>query len=171
MKLYRKFGLLLLILVFLLCGCNELGFFTENSNIDGPKAVFEAQKVEETIEEDGSYTSPESVSAYLKTFHKLPSNYITKNEAVKLGWDNKKGNLWEVTDQKSIGGDRFLNREKKLPQKDGRIWYECDINYKGGYRGEERIVYSNDGLIYYTEDHYETFDLLVDSTDSFSNEE
>lgn len=57
----------------------------------------------------------------------------------------------------SIGGDVFLNREKLLPVEDGRSWYECDVNYNGGYRGGERLVYSSDGLIYQTSDHYKTF--------------
>ena len=74
--------------------------------------------------------------------------------------DNSKGNLWEVTNKKSIGGDRFGNREGFLPEADTRKYYECDINYDGGYRGSERIVYSNDGLVFYTDDHYETFEKL-----------
>lgn len=115
---------------------------------------------EELVEEDGTYNSPELVAAYLHSFHKLPSNYITKNEAEKLGWDSEKGNLWDVTDKMSIGGNRFGNYEGLLPEADGRVWYECDVNYNGGYRGAERILYSNDGLIYYTDDHYKTFTKL-----------
>lgn len=60
----------------------------------------------------------------------------------------------------SIGGDRFGNREGLLPTAKGRKYYECDIDFDGTYRGAKRIVYSNDGLIYYTEDHYESFELL-----------
>lgn len=112
------------------------------------------------ITEDGHYTSKEEVALYIHTYDKLPPNYITKREASELGWEASEGNLWEVTDKKSIGGDKFYNREGKLPKKEGRQYYEADINYEGGYRGPERIVYSNDGLIYYTDDHYETFTLL-----------
>lgn len=115
---------------------------------------------EELVEEDGVYSTPELVAAYLYVFHKLPSNYITKNDAVKLGWDSEKGNLWDVTDQMSIGGSRFGNYEGLLPDAKGRTWYECDVNYNGGYRGAERILYSSDGLIYYTDDHYKTFTRL-----------
>ena len=116
---------------------------------------------EETIpDEDGRYTTAEDVAAYIHHYGKLPKNFITKNEAKDLGWDNSKGNLWEVTDEMSIGGDHFGNYEGKLPDAGGRTWRECDINYSGGYRGAERIVYSNDGLIYYTNDHYETFTQL-----------
>lgn len=77
-----------------------------------------------------------------------------------LGWDAQEGNLWEVTDRMSIGGNRFGNREKQLPEADGRQYYEADVNYQGGYRGAERLVYSNDGLIFYTKDHYESFEQL-----------
>ena len=114
----------------------------------------------ELVEEDGIYSTPDLVAAYIHTFHKLPSNYITKNEASKLGWVSNEGNLWDVTDEMSIGGDKFGNYEGLLPKKNGRQWYECDVNYYGGYRGSERILYSNDGLIYYTDDHYESFTQL-----------
>jgi hypothetical protein len=112
------------------------------------------------ILEDGVYTSKEEVALYLHTYGKLPRNFLTKNEAMDKGWEASKGNLWDVTDKMSIGGDRFGNREGLLPKASGRQWYECDINYTGGYRGEERLVYSNDGLIYYTRDHYQTFTKL-----------
>lgn len=112
------------------------------------------------LDKSGSYTSKEAVSLYLVTYETLPDNYITKSEAMKLGWKSSEGNLWDVTDQKSIGGDVFRNREKALPIKDGRTYYEADIDYEGGYRNEKRIVYSDDGLIYYTHDHYKNFELL-----------
>lgn len=114
----------------------------------------------ELVEEDGIYSTPDLVAAYIHTFNKLPKNFITKDEATKLGWVSSKGNLWDVTDEMSIGGDKFGNYEGLLPKKNGRQWYECDVNYTGGFRGDERIVYSNDGLIYYTEDHYESFTKL-----------
>ena len=110
---------------------------------------------------DGSYTSKEEVAAYLHEYEKLPSNYITKKEAESLGWDNKEGNLWEVAPGKSIGGDRFGNREGLLPEEEDRKYFECDIDYEGGFRNGKRIVYSNDGLIYYTEDHYESFEEIL----------
>lgn len=112
------------------------------------------------IKEEGTYTSKEEVATYLHEFGHLPDNFITKKEAKELGWDSKEGNLSEVAPGKSIGGDRFGNYEGILPKKDGRTYQECDINSDGGYRGAERIVYSNDGYIYYTEDHYKTFELL-----------
>lgn len=112
------------------------------------------------VTEDGSYTTREEVALYLHTFGHLPGNYITKKEAEQLGWDNKKGNLWEVAPGKSIGGSHFGNYEKQLPEKKGRKYYECDINYEGKYRGAERIIYSDDGLVFYTGDHYKTFEQL-----------
>lgn len=113
-----------------------------------------------SIEEQGSYTDRDSVALYLHTYGRLPDNYITKKQAEAAGWISKEGNLWEVAPGKSIGGSRFGNYEKKLPDQEGRVWYECDINFDGSYRGAERIVYSDDGLIYYTGDHYQTFEQL-----------
>lgn len=97
---------------------------------------------------------------YLHTYQHLPENFITKNEAKELGWDSNEGNLAEVAPGKSIGGDYFGNYEGILPEQEDRDYYECDIDSDGGYRGAKRIVFSNDGLIYYTEDHYESFELL-----------
>lgn len=113
-----------------------------------------------TVEESGTYTSKEEVALYIHLYGHLPDNYITKRQAEKLGWDGKAGNLWEVAPGMSIGGSRFGNYEKALPEKEGRTYYECDIDYDGGYRGAKRIIYSDDGLIFYTEDHYKTFEEL-----------
>lgn len=114
----------------------------------------------ERIDANGYYSTPEDVALYIYTYGRLPQNYITKGEAQMLGWKSSRGNLWDVTDRMIIGGDRFYNREGLLPNKSGRLYYECDVNYYGGYRGSERLVYSNDGLIYYTKDHYRSFILL-----------
>ena len=102
-------------------------------------------------------TSFAEVADYVKKHHQLPGNFITKRDARRLGWDPARGNLWDVVPGKSIGGDVFHNRERKLPNKGGRVWYEADIHYKGGKRGKDRIIFSNDGFIYKTEDHYRTF--------------
>lgn len=112
------------------------------------------------VKEDGSYTSKEEVAVYIHTYGHLPSNYITKNEAKELGWVSNEGNLDEVAPGKSIGGDRFGNYDKMLPVEEGRTYYECDIDFDGGYRNDKRIIYSDDGLIFYTGDHYETFEQL-----------
>lgn len=112
------------------------------------------------VEEGGTYTSKEKVAAYIHEFGHLPSNYISKSKAKKAGWVSNKGNLGEVLPGMSIGGSEFYNDEGLLPDAPGRTWTECDINYEGGYRGAERIVFSNDGLIFYTADHYKTFEQL-----------
>ncbi|NLC42260.1 MAG: hypothetical protein GX775_05345 [Erysipelothrix sp.] len=110
----------------------------------------------------GIVTSRDEVASYIHTHGELPDNYLTKQEAMDLGWVASEGNLWEVTDQMSIGGDRFGNREGLLPEAPGRIYYEADIDYEGGFRNGKRIVYSNDGLIFYTDDHYESFEVLYE---------
>ncbi len=111
------------------------------------------------LDEDGTYNSAEDVSLYLYTYDHLPDNYITKNEARDLGWTG--GSVEQVAPGCAIGGDRFGNREGILPKAEGRQYYECDIDTIGETsRGAKRIVWSDDGLIYYTEDHYESFTLL-----------
>ncbi len=120
----------------------------------------EGKEDELTVTEDGTYTSKEEVALYIHLYDHLPDNYITKREAQDLGWSNREGNLDEVAPGKSIGGDRFGNYEGQLPEKNGRKYRECDIDFDGGYRGSKRIIYSSDGLIYYTEDHYKTFERL-----------
>ncbi len=112
------------------------------------------------VEEGGWYDTMEEVAIYLTFFEELPDNYLTKKEAQNLGWESRKGNLWDVAYGCSIGGDKFGNYEKLLPDKKGRKWTECDIDFEGDYRNGERIVFSNDGLIYYTDDHYESFDKI-----------
>lgn len=112
----------------------------------------------QTVSEDGVYTTKDEVALYLHLFSHLPSNYITKKEAQNLGWVSKDGNLWDVAPGKSIGGDRFGNYEGLLPQ--GHNYYECDIDFPGDYRNAKRIIFSTDGLVYYTEDHYSSFELL-----------
>ena len=112
-----------------------------------------------TIDEAGTYTSKEDVGLYLYTYGHLPENFITKSDARALGWSG--GGLDDYANGKCIGGDRFGNNEGILPEARGRQYYECDIGtlHKDS-RGAKRIVFSDDGLIYYTEDHYESFDLL-----------
>lgn len=111
------------------------------------------------IEEEGWFYDAENVALYLHVYGHLPDNYITKSEANALGW--RSGSVERVAPGYAIGGDYFQNREGLLPKKDGRQYYECDIDTDGGKsRGSKRIVFSNDGLIYYTTDHYRSFTLL-----------
>jgi len=118
-----------------------------------------ASEGEPRVREDGVYDSKEEVALYIHIFGHLPSNYITKKEAEALGWEG--GSVEEYAPGKCIGGSYFGNREGLLPEADGRKYTECDIDTLGASkRGAKRIVFSNDGLIYYTEDHYESFELL-----------
>lgn len=111
------------------------------------------------LPEDGVYTSRDEVVRYISIYGHLPSNFITKKEAQALGWEG--GSLEPYAPGKCIGGSRFGNYEGLLPEKEGRVYTECDIDTLGAdRRGAKRIVFSNDGLIYYTEDHYESFELL-----------
>ena len=122
-----------------------------------PEAQPEATQA--TIDESGAYTSKEDVALYLYTYGHLPENFITKSAARELGWSG--GGLDDYADGKCIGGDRFGNNEGLLPEARGRQYYECDIDtLHRDSRGAKRIVFSDDGLIYYTDDHYESFELL-----------
>jgi hypothetical protein len=114
---------------------------------------------EPPIDEKGWYYSKEDVALYLYTYGHLPSNFITKSQAQSLGWSG--GSVERYKAGAAIGGDRFSNREGLLPKASGRQYYECDIDTNGrNSRGAKRIVFSNDGLIYYTDNHYESFTLL-----------
>lgn len=97
----------------------------------------------------------------LKNESELPDYYLTGNEAKAKGWIPEEANLATVCPDKMISGGIFKNRNGHLPESDGRIWYEADINYKSGYRNTQRVVYSNDGLIFVTYDHYQTFFEIV----------
>ena len=126
---------------------------------DAPALTLLTPAPDAALDEDGVYTTAEDVALYLHTYGRLPSNFITKAEAEKAGWPG--GSLEKYCPGKCIGGDRFGNREGLLPNAQGRVWYECDVNTLGAKsRGAERLVYSNDGLIYYSDDHYESFTRL-----------
>ena len=113
----------------------------------------------QTLPEDGTYTTKEDVALYIHLYGHLPDNFLTKKEAEKLGWPG--GSLEPYAPGMCIGGSRFGNYEGLLPEAEGRTYTECDIDTLGAEkRGAKRIVFSNDGLIYYTEDHYESFTLL-----------
>ena len=134
-----------------------------DSGIDASSSSHEetlpSSEAPDQLPEDGSYTSKEDVALYIHLYGCLPSNFITKKEAEALGW--KGGSLEPYASGMCIGGNRFGNYEGLLPEKDGRSYTECDIDTLGAdKRGSKRIVFSNDGLIYYTEDHYESFELL-----------
>lgn len=175
------FALLAIVLAVWVNGVDSL-FEDQTPDSSISIAASSSQAIEETIQESEpqesaeiitssgvtqgqSYSTKDEVAAYIHQFNELPPNYLTKDEAEALGWDNSEGNLWEVTDGMSIGGDVFGNREGLLPKQAGRTYYEADIDYAGGFRGAERIVYSDDGLIFYTDDHYESFEQLYGEGD------
>ncbi|MEX1040142.1 MAG: ribonuclease domain-containing protein [Pirellulaceae bacterium] len=97
------------------------------------------------------------IAAHVWEHGELPARFLTKREAQRLGWVASEGNLWEVAEGRVIGGDRFFNREGRLPEASGRQYVEADLNYRGGRRGAERLVFSTDRLIFVTRDHYDTF--------------
>ena len=138
----------------------ELSFsMDETDSAEASDPDQSSQAAAAQIDEDGSYDQKDDVALYIHTYGHLPSNYITKKEAKALGWEG--GSLERYAPGKCIGGSYFGNYEGLLPQKKGRSYYECDIDTLGrSKRGAKRIIYSTDGLIYYTEDHYESFELL-----------
>ncbi len=98
---------------------------------------------------------------WIKYLQELPEYYITRDDAKNAGWVNWKGNLADVLPGAMIYGGIYYNDKGILPHKEGRVWYETDINYEGGYRNSERVVFSNDGLIFVTYDHYKTFAEII----------
>ena len=184
MKTFRKFLSLILSIFTVLpfvTACDEQKTIGIIGGADGPTAILvsgfgenqpetddtkstetESETTEPdevTLDIDGIYDSRDDVALYLHIYGYLPKNYITKAEAKALGWEG--GSVEKYAPGKCIGGGRFGNFEGLLPDKDGCTWTECDINTLGASsRGAERIVFSNDGLIYYTPDHYESFELL-----------
>ena len=149
--LVRLCVLAVAVFCLVLCGCGGDQPSRDSADTKGVVA---------SISEDGSYTSKEEVAAYIHEYGHLPGNFISKTKARKAGWVPSKGNLAEVCPGKSIGGSEFHNDDGILPDAKGRTWKECDINYTSGTRNAERLVFSNDGLIFYTADHYRTFEQL-----------
>lgn len=168
MKKQLTAWLLALVMLFSLVGCGADVPVQDDSSLpqqeqqDVQNAPSEdADMPDETaqIDEDGSYTTKDDVALYIHTYGHLPDNFITKKDAQALGWPG--GSLEPYAPGKCIGGSRFGNYEGLLPEADGRTYTECDIDTLGAdSRGAKRIVFSNDGLIYYTEDHYKSFELL-----------
>ena len=158
MKRFWSILLAVLLACSLFASCTYTAQPVERENVKKTTTAQKTQKTK-TIDKNGSYTSKDDVALYIHTYGELPKNFISKKQAERLGWDG--GSLEPSAPGKSIGGSYFGNYEGKLPKKTGRTYYECDIDTKGRRsRGPKRIVYSTDGLIYYTPDHYETFELL-----------
>ena len=168
MKKQLTAWLLALVMLFSLVGCGTDAPVQDETNLpqqeqqDVQNAPSEdADMPDETaqIDEDGAYTTKDDVALYIHTYGHLPDNFITKKDAQALGWPG--GSLEPYAPGKCIGGSRFGNYEGLLSEADGRTYTECDIDTLGAdSRGAKRIVFSNAGLIYYTEDHYKSFELL-----------
>ena len=153
----------LLALILCLTGCGltgESGARKAETTADLPLNEGTALPVEKT----GPIIEPQAIADYIFVHGTLPDNFITKKEAQALGWDSSRNDVSDVAPGKSIGGDYFGNYDKKLPQVRGRKYFEADCRYTGGNRGPERIVYSSDGHVWYTGDHYETFTELFPSS-------
>ncbi len=157
------FALWAVLMLTMLAGCN----LRPIDDVDVPATVTvtpppkEAQEfsyadVQEEIVEDGTYYDVESVVLYYEMFGKLPGNFITKKEAKSLGWEG--GSVDDFKKGAAIGGDHFGNYEKRLPE--GAKYIECDIGTRGKGRGAKRLIISNKGEYYYTDDHYESFKKL-----------
>lgn len=133
---------------------------TEEPESQTPETPDESPSESPSVSEDGWYNSKEDVALYIHLYGRLPDNYVTKREAQELGWSG--GGVERYAGEgTAIGGSRFGNYEGLLPEAEGRVYTECDIDTVGGNsRGAKRVVFSNDGLIYYTGDHYESFELL-----------
>lgn len=154
--------LLVLILCASLFGCAfALQPTPEPEQVDFPVYTLAPDDTPSPVSEDGEYWTKDDVALYIHLFGHLPKNYITKDAAQALGWEG--GSLEPYAPGCSIGGGRFGNYEGLLPKAKGRTYTECDIDTRGRKsRGAKRIVFSNDGLIYYTDDHYESFALLYE---------
>ena len=126
-------------------------------NFEKEKSDF-SNKNNDSSNQIDELTNDEIVVKYLKEHGELPDYYITKSEAKSLGWVPSKGNLCEVAPGKAIGGDIWTNRQKSLPTKSGRKYFEADLNYNCGNRNADRVVFSNDGLVFVTHDHYRNFE-------------
>lgn len=148
--------LLILAMLFSLSGC--LSPVPPDST--PPATTTQPAAPTSPIDEDGHYNAKEDVALYIHTYGHLPRNYVTKSQAKALGCTDlsRVQHYWE---DGAIGGDVFRNREGLLPNKSGRTYYECDIDtWDRNARGAKRIVFSSDGLVYYTDDHYRSFTLL-----------
>ncbi|WP_306613846.1 ribonuclease domain-containing protein [Chryseobacterium sp. CKR4-1] len=144
----------------LLFGMSVMYIFNKFSGTEkdtqNPKAEYSTTAGTANQQSIDQLTAEKTVISYVKEHHQLPDYYITKNEARKLGWNPSKGNLCDVLPGRAIGGDRFGNRERSLPQ--GNQYYEADVNYSCGSRNADRIIFTKDGDVYLTKNHYKSFE-------------
>lgn len=148
----QKYGTLVIVLIVAVSAwlAGLPGKFIETRSEPVPQQTEQPQSID-------ALTAQSRVVSYVQQHQRLPDYYVTKKAARNAGWQPSKGNLCDVMPGKAIGGDRFGNREKRLPDAPSRQWFEADINYNCGHRGSDRLLYSGDGLIYVTTDHYRSF--------------
>lgn len=149
MKKFKKYFALIFIIISLFA-------FSSCQTSNNVEISHSSEEIVE-IDESRDYYSKDDVAEYIHIYNKLPKNYLTKRKAKDRGWIAKENNLWQVTDRGVIGGDFFGNYEEILPESD---YKECDVNYDGGKRNAERLVYDENGNIFYTNDHYKNFERL-----------
>ena len=155
-KYWMLFAVLLLLVLY---GLGTYLIYRLSPSVTKRTVSQQVSDNEETVNESGEYYTKEEVASYIEKFDKLPGNFITTEEAKEKGWRN--GFLDPYAPGKCIGGDVFKDERQRLPVKNGRIYYECDINtLYARSRGKKRLVYSNDGLILYTEDNFRTYQLM-----------
>jgi hypothetical protein len=162
-KLFNKFVVFLSLIILSSC---TLPITTSSSSVSSRVSSsvissYSSEVLPTSVDIDGRYTSKNEVALYIYTYHKLPVNFMTKNQAKEIGWSGS-GRIpgWNNQNKYSIGGDIFYNREELLPIVSGLTYYECDIDYTGGNRGAKRIVFSSKWSVYYTSDHYASFTQL-----------
>ncbi|ELZ5938724.1 ribonuclease [Providencia stuartii] len=153
----RIISMLLMAVLIALSLYFNAGEQQEKKQAEKPASTSEQAIQNQHVQQIDELTKQANVVGYMQKHHQLPRFYVTKKEARWAGWNPKQGNLCDVLPGKAIGGDRFSNREQRLPIAPNRQWYEADLNYNCGHRGADRLLYSSDGMIYITRDHYKSF--------------
>lgn len=159
----QKTKLIILITGVLLIGIYLFGIHrTQNQSTPQAITSIRSDNSTSTVSESKNLsidqlTAEKTVLSFVRINGKLPHYYITKSEARKKGWIASESNLCDVLPGRAIGGDKFSNRENRLPSKKGRTWFEADLNYHCGRRNAHRLLYSSDGLLFVSYDHYKTF--------------
>lgn len=155
---FKLSNIIFYLVFFLIFGLVSYLIYSGNhKDVSFSSGIFNTENTQSQTANIEDLTREDKVISYLKENHQLPAYYITKAAARKLGWKPEAGNLCEVLPGKAIGGDYFGNREGRLPKAAKRKYFEADLNYNCGRRGADRLIYSSDGLIFTTKDHYKTF--------------
>ncbi|MCS3870977.1 hypothetical protein J3D55_003893 [Chryseobacterium ginsenosidimutans] len=160
-----KIRSLLFVFIGLLFGMSAMyvynNFIADKKTVSTNTAIVEYGKINDNSGNSSQQsidqlTEEKTVINYVKQNHKLPDYYLTKNEARQQGWNPAKGNLCDVLPGKAIGGDTFGNREGNLPNDEK--YFEADVNYTCGNRNSDRIIFTKNGDVYLTKNHYKSFE-------------